>query len=218
MLRYLFILLISFNTHAICLDHLKTLVESRASYRFSQFTESEAGSLKRLVVRGYIGGSDTERGLASFDYMISRDRKEISVDLMSTHQGLQGLGLQTLLFEELLRKYPDVQRFTSILVETNEDVMTRKLIENLIKEDAPVKGFNPLDPLYKQLEDCCGDFFMGLDEQTRIEYIKTALKNTPYFKTAERLGLRLCEQDPLGVSYARRLGDFSIVVEPAFCR
>ena len=76
-----------------------------------------------------------------------------------------------------MKKFPDIERYTATLVDVNESMFTRKIIENLLRSDEKIKMFNPSHTPEQQFSACCGELMNGFDEvknKTRNEIINMA--------------------------------------------
>lgn len=218
MLRIILIFILQFNAFGLCLDSLRNLINEQEGFRFDSFDEVEVAGENRLEVLGFIKGSDVRKRLASFEYVFSEDGTEVDIGLMNTREGLQGLGLGRMLFEEFLERYPNVRKINSTMTNTNESILIRKIIESFIRDDIKIGNFNPTDSIEKQFEQCCGDYFMSLDNSERYKLILEAFRNTPAYKIRQNSGLHLCPDEGIVPNYSRRLGEFSVVVYTSFCR
>jgi hypothetical protein len=211
------VLVFSSEASGICLDELKSLIEGNSKFEFLGFVEDK-NILGEHVLKiiGQMNGEDKVKSLASLEYNIVDD--QIDIGMMFTYQSLRGFGLQKKLFRELLDRNPEIRQINSTLVDSNELILMRYLVENLIRGDFPVRPFNPRDSIEKQFEQCCGDLFdsFSLDEQ--MTQVEKALEHTPAVKIRKEMGLRPCDEYPIAINRNRRGGEYSLVIYLSYCR
>lgn len=209
-------IIFSISIQSNCGEEIRAIMQENSTYRFNELV-AEGGKYSRsLFIRGS-NRSVNGKKLASLEYEFTDDKKIIDIGLSFTNPEMRSLGLQTILFRELISRHPEVKRFNSLLVSTNEEVILRNIIEKLIRQDIKINQFRPSDKVEKQFESCCGDYFRSLSTDEQKEYILEGLKSTPIFKVRTKLGLKLCREEPYDFQTSSYRGEFSITLYVSFC-